>query len=507
MRSRLSILFNGRDRDAISPGDCGDRSIQETRRVVRPSVGFDSREMSAGIAESAVLNRSSSIAPQAGPILDDSGRLAPRRPASLQDAGLTLSQLGDFILKSLYVSGSQSGFEIGRELRLPFVTIEETFRFLKDQRCIDVTRGEMLGPVSQRFVLTELGRIRARDALDQCRYVGPAPVPLSKYEEQCRRQTPDQVECNIERLRDAFRPLVIPSELLEELGPALSSGRSIFLYGPPGNGKTVIARAMGKLLNSHGGEIYVPYAILVKNSIVTVFDPAIHQATDDELKSVTETQSNTPNANPSDPASEVDLRWRRIKRPVVITGGELTLEMLELKQHDTGRYYTAPMHVKANGGVFLIDDFGRQLVSPGKLLNRWILPLDEQIDYLTLASGSKVSVPFRQLVMFSTNLNPADLVDDAFLRRIKSRIRIAAPSREVLEQIFHNCCLARDFTFDRRQVDHLYKCHYNRQRLPRKSDPQDLLDLVSAICRFRGEQPRLDVELLTTAAQRFFREV
>lgn len=425
----------------------------------------------------------------------------PPRPESLRAAGLTLAQVTDLTLKLLYLHGALTGFDIATELKLPFRVAEEGLRFLKEQRCAEVTSGEMLGQLSQRFVLTDLGRIRARDAFDQCRYVGPAPVSLAAYAEQCRRQSVVGIECSAEELATAFEGLVIREGLLEELGPAVCSGRSIFLHGPPGNGKTVIAQGLGRFLNTRGGDIFVPYAIQVDGAIITVFDPAVHQP-------VAEGEAAGPNRGepgPEDPGW--DLRWRRIRRPVIVTGGELTLEMLDLRHSRTGQYYTAPPHVKANGGAFLVDDFGRQIVRPKELLNRWILPLEDRCDHLTLTTGRKITVPFEQLTIFSTNLEPRSLVDEAFLRRMRHKILIGPPSREVFEEILRRTCAAQRVDFPPDAVEYLFSHHYDRQRLPKACDPRDLMEIARAICRFRGERVHLEEPVLVDAAQRLFCEV
>lgn len=434
-------------------------------------------------------------------------QFTPPRPRTLRDSGLTRGQLSDLLLKQLYLAGSMTGYDLAGHLRLPFTVIDEGLEFLKDEKCLDIASGEMLGRVSYRFLLTELGRQRAREAFEQCRYVGPAPVPLNQYVDQVRLQTVAGIPCTPQALAEAFQDFILRPGLLDELGPAVCSGKSIFIYGPPGNGKTMIGKGLGNFLNTRGGEIYIPYAIQAENSIITLFDPTLHQTTDDEELRHANVSDRNPERDEDETIEQtdaVDLRWRRVRRPVVMTGGELTLEMLDLRYNQVSNFYNAPLHIKANGGVFLIDDFGRQIVSPRDLLNRWILPLEERNDFLTLATGKKFSVPFEQLIIFSTNLDPRELVDDAFLRRIRHKIPINAPDRGIYTEIFELCCRQRKIPFSTTAVDFLYRNYYDGTRLPRSSDPRDLLDIVQSICRFNGRQPVLDNELLADAAGRFF---
>ena len=420
----------------------------------------------------------------------------PEPPQSLEQAGLSLSQLSDLILKLIYLNGSLTGFDIAKQIRLPFSVVDDGLAFLKDERCLEVSSGELAGRLSYRFLLTDHGRKRAREAFDECRYVGPAPVSLESYREQCLRQSTRNIGLSPSEIRHAFRDLVLDETLVSRIGPAILSGQSMFLFGSPGNGKTVLAKAIGALMNECGGDIYVPYSVTVDRHIITVFDPSLHQSVvaAPEVSLVAEM---TPVIN--DNGEEFDQRWRRITRPVVMTGGELSLGMLDLKYHSNSGFYTAPLHMKSNGGVFLLDDFGRQLVPPAELLNRWILPLEEKHDYLTLSTGKKFLVPFEQLIIFSTNLSPTDLVDEAFLRRIRHKIPISAPSESQFREIFRRCCEQKGVAYDDWIVTQLLRTQSNEKRPPKSSDPRDLLDIMQSICRFREEKFHLSEDILSEA--------
>jgi predicted ATPase with chaperone activity len=429
---------------------------------------------------------------------------APTAPESLEEAGLALTFVSDLLMKVLYAHGSMLGLDLARYVCLPFKVIEEPLRFLKDEKVIEVTGGDLIGRVSYRFNLTELGRRRAAEAMAQCAYVGPAPVPVEDYIEQTYRQAVTGIDINPELLRSACAHLVIPEELFNAIGPAIVSGKSVFIYGPPGNGKTSIARAIGDFMNNAGGEIYVPYAFLAEGSIVTIYDQAVHQTVEADLNNHLEDAEATVRRLLN--TGTVDARWVRIRRPVIVTGGELTLEMLDLRYNATSNFYQAPLHVKANGGVFLIDDFGRQLCSPKELLNRWILPLEDRHDFLTVSSGKKFEVPFEQLIIFSTNLDPADLVDDAFLRRIRHKVEIQAPKRDIYERIFNAVARRLGMVACPEAVDYLYERYYNRNRNPRASDCRDLLEIIQSICRFRRQPVQLTRDLMAEAAATFICE-
>ncbi len=429
---------------------------------------------------------------------------APSAPDNLEQAGLSETLVNELVLRTLYTRGGMLGLDLSRLLTLPFKVIEPSLRFLKDEKCIEVAGGDLIGRVSYRFNLTELGRRRAQDAMKLCAYVGPAPVPLEDYVEQTYRQAVTGISCSPEALRGAFTHLVLPESLFNAIGPAIVSGKSVFIYGPPGNGKTAIARSIGDFMNGAGGAIYVPYAFLAESSIVTVFDPTVHQL--DEDTNQDRGDDNEAKINQLLGRGVVDPRWVRVRRPVVVTGGELNLGMLDLRYNSDANFYQAPLHIKANGGVFLIDDFGRQLVSPKELLNRWILPLEDRHDFLTVASGKKFQVPFEQLIIFSTNLDPKDLVDDAFLRRIRHKVEVNAPTRDVYERIFAAMSKRVGMNPCEEAIDYLYERYYEQGRSPRASDCRDLLEIVQSICRFKKQPVELTRDLMIEAANTFIAE-
>jgi predicted ATPase with chaperone activity len=357
--------------------------------------------------------------------------------------------------------------------------------------------------VSYKFSLTDLGRKRAQDAMEQCAYIGPAPVPLEDYVEQCYRQTVAGLHCYPEALKAPFAHLVLKEEMFNNVGPAIISGRSVFIYGPPGNGKTAIARAIGDFMNTTGGSIYIPYAFVADGNIITVYDPSLHVIDDTSTEYVDEADATVRKLLTT---GAMDQRWVRVRRPVIVTGGELSLAMLDLRYHQESNFYQAPIHFKANGGVFLIDDFGRQQCSPKELLNRWILPLEDRHDFLTVASGKKFQVPFEQLIIFSTNLDPKQLVDDAFLRRIRHKVGVNPPPRDVYERIFAANCKRLGMNADPSAIDFLYERYYTRGRSPRASDCRDLLEIVQSICRYRRQPVHLTRDLMVEAAASFIAE-
>jgi hypothetical protein len=416
---------------------------------------------------------------------------APPQPGTLQATGLTLDLLEQLLVKTLY-GAEASGLALADRIRLPFAVLEPLIERARAERLIEVRGADGVASASYRYALTELGRERARQFLALSQYAGAAPVPLSAYTAYMQVLRSERGYLDRDRLRRGFAHLVVSDAILEQLGPAVNANKAVFLYGPPGNGKTVIAQGMGRAI---GGEMYVPYALDIDGSIVTVYDPASHESL----------EADDPDPLTLIAAGPRDRRWVRVRRPVVVVGGELTLEMLDLTFNRLTGFYEAPVQLKANGGVFLVDDFGRQRVRPQELLNRWIVPLESRVDYLTLHTGKKFEVPFDTLVAFATNLDPTDLADEAFLRRIPYKIHIGDPTVDEYSRIFELNCRRRQLPFHRILVTYLQRRYYGLSRRPmRACHPRDLLDQVTALCRYRGSEPMVTRDLLDKACEAYF---
>ncbi len=413
-------------------------------------------------------------------------------PHTLEDTGLGADLIEQLLIKTLY-GGEASGLALSERICLTFGVFEPIIERARAERLIEVRGATGSSASSYRYCLTDLGRDRARQYLDINQYVGPAPVPLAMYIARMRVLAASRGYVDRERLRGGFSHLIVPDRILEQLGPAVNANKALFLYGQPGNGKTVIGEGLGRTI---GGEMYMPHAIDVDGLIITMFDPINHERLDEA-----DDRSLLISESPR------DRRWVRIRRPVVIVGGELTLDMLDLTFNPASRFYEAPLQLKANGGVLLVDDFGRQRIRPEDLLNRWIVPLESRVDYLTLHTGKKFQVPFDVLVVFATNLDPASLADEAFLRRIPYKIAVDDPSVEEFSRIFELNCRQRGLKYHQVMVAYLHRRHYRPEGRPlRACQPRDLLDQVTALCRYRGSEPVITRELLDAACASYFLE-
>jgi len=431
------------------------------------------------------------------------GGFSPPQINSLEDTGLSPLWLQDLILKVLYFRGYLTGFKIAEEISLPLAGVtDQLLTILKQEKFIEVKSSQGgLGDGAYTYGITSAGILRAREAMERSQYAGPAPVPFEMYNEAIRHQKSGRLTVNSRSMRKILSQLVISESTFQRLGPALNSGSSIFMYGPPGNGKTSIARAFGNLVLSQN--MYIPYALYLDGQVIKVYDAVSHTLSPD-----TDLSNDSGFAGGLRSNIRHDPRWVKIRRPFIVVGGELTLEGLDLVFDDTTKFYEAPFQVKANGGILLIDDFGRQQVRPRDLLNRWIVPLENRVDYLRLHTGRKVEVPFDVLIVFSTNLPPKDLVDEAFLRRLRHKIEIGDPSFDEYREIFKRVSKDRNIEYNDQGLAYLLQEWYiKRNRKLRASHPRDLCDQIIDIASYLAVPPVMSREMIDHAGKAYFVDI
>ncbi|HUI82355.1 MAG TPA: hypothetical protein VLY24_30740 [Bryobacteraceae bacterium] len=418
----------------------------------------------------------------------------PPEPESVEETGLSQNFLEQLILKVLYFRGEIYGQDLSVAMGLKYSVIHELVEMLKIQHQITVKRSLGMGSVAAVLTLTEAGRNRAREYLDVNQYAGPTPVPLEQYNAMVRRQKHRDGWLNKESLKQALRGMVVTERLMAQVGPAISSANSFLIYGQPGDGKTFLIESLANLELS---PIYLPYAIESQGNIIQVFDPIYHTALD--------TEEQEPSVLSVSMAASHDRRWLRCKRPFIVSGGELSLDMLDLRYNASSKIYEAPFQLKANNGIYLVDDFGRQKATPAEVLNRWIVPMERRVDYLSFLTGGKMTVPFETFLVFSTNLNPADLGDEAFLRRIQYKLLLRSPGRSEFQFIFERFCEQKKIACPPGLVTRFIDKHYKpTNRRFRRCHPRDVLSHALNLIHFEKLPYELNDELLNRAFESCF---
>lgn len=416
----------------------------------------------------------------------------PPAPTTLEEAGLSLDLVTQLVLKTLHFGGDLTGSDLGRRLGVRFQVIEPALEFLKAQRHCEIAGTSLLGGVGYRYRITDAGRVRAALFLEHSHYLGTAPVPVrqyQKYMQEFAKSAPRSA--TRDRVKQAFSHLVVSDRVIDQIGPAVNAGHSLFVYGPPGNGKTVISQAIRNLLD---GSVAIPHALEIEGNIIRLFDPVIHEPI--EAQQATAILEEGP---------LLDKRWTECRRPVVMVGGELTMEALDLSYNPVAGFYRAPVQALANGGVLVIDDFGRQQCDARQMLNRWIVPLESRVDYLTLQSGHKFELPFVVLLVLATNIKPADLVDEAFLRRIHYKVFAESPDREAFLRIFENYCGSVGVPYERPIAEQMLDTYFRPRKIAlRGCQPRDLIEQALAIAEYTGQARRLTTELLDAACTSYF---
>jgi len=418
-------------------------------------------------------------------VIEIGGGLLPAAPTSLADTGIAPDVLLNLALKFAYATPYFDTETTAHQMRLPFSLVADLLEQLRSEKLIEVLGGA--GPFTYRFRITDLGRERAEWVMAISGYLGPAPVSVQDYATMTERQMSQLPEVTPAHVAAAVSGLVLPEQTVELAGLAVCSGRSLFLFGPPGNGKTTLGRMLHQALR---GNLWIPYCLGVENQIIRVFDRHCH--------------TDSPGDLPHEAQLKYDQRWVRVRRPMIVVGGELTLDDLDLIYDSARRYYEAPLHMKANGGIFLLDDFGCQRTSPTALLNRWIIPLEQQIDYLTLATGQQILVPFRNMLIVSTNLDVNSIMAPALLRRMGYRLSLDNPSPQRYAVIFQRYAARCGLEVSAGLLEWLLARYRAEKRPLRACEPRDLVERARDICRFRGWRAELTQDILLLAWKGYF---
>ena len=419
--------------------------------------------------------------------------ITPPIPETIQECGLPEAMIEQLIMKTLYFRNETIGREISVSLGLKFSVIESIMEYLKHQHLVQVRRSLGLGNISAVYALTDNGRTVAREHLEANQYAGKAPVPLEQYATVVKLQRQRESWLSLEMLHSAFRHMVVTPQLLNAIGPAINSGKSFLIYGQPGNGKTYLAEA---LFDLDPTPIYVPYAVESQGMIIQMYDPIYHSP-------IKEPEAESVLTFAYDPS--YDQRWFQTRRPFIVSGGELDMSMLDLSFNPVSKFYDAPLQMKANNGIYLIDDFGRQRATPAEILNRWIVPMERRIDYLTFQNGTKMHVPFDAFLIFSTNLKPHNLGDEAFLRRIQYKMLMRSPGEDEFTRIFEKFCESKKLPMDEGVLDSFLAERYRAAGKPmRRCHPRDVLNHAIDIIRFEKREWRLTAELLDHAFESCF---
>ena len=408
--------------------------------------------------------------------------MGPPLPEELADTGIAEGFVCDLALKHVAMLPEPTTTALAERLHLPRMLTEEVLQKLYREKLIEVRVQTAVG--STRYAMLDHGWDRLTRLLSVCGYTGPAPVSLRDYSHMMRLQSIPSSPASMDTVRSAFHDLVLPDSLLQTLGCVINSRRSLFLTGLPGTGKTAVAERINGAL---AGAIWIPYAVEIDGQIIRIFDSHCHNIASEDI---------TP--------AEYDHRWVLIERPLVVVGGELTLENADLTWSDSAKFYEAPFQMKSNGGTLVIDDFGRQRVAPQDLLNRWIVPLERRVDYLSLHTGKKIEVPFEQLVVFSTNLDEKDLADQAFLRRMGYRARVEPPTSQAYSEIFKSQAYKRGIAFDQPLLDHVLNKYRVERRQMKGCEPRDLLDRATDICLFEAQKLALTPHVIDVAWRNYF---